>query len=62
MARLFYLIFLLLICPALFAQPIAVHPVNPHYFYYKNEPAVLITSGEHYGAVLNLDFNYKKIP
>src|ERR1700755_1795706 len=40
--------------------PIALHPQNPHYFIYKNEPAVLITSGEHYGAVLNLDFDYSK--
>ena len=60
MARLFYLFFLLLSCSPLFAQPIALHPSNPHYFFYKNEPAVLVTSGEHYGAVLNLDFNYKK--
>src|SRR5205085_10383501 len=43
-----------------FSQPVSLHPVNPHYFFYKNKPAVLISSGEHYGAVLNLDFNYKK--
>lgn len=42
------------------AQPLALHPSNPHYFVYKNKPTVLITSGEHYGAVINLDFNYKK--
>lgn len=42
------------------AQPIALHPSNPHYFFYKNKPAVLITSGEHYGAVINLDFHFKK--
>ncbi len=44
----------------LFSQhvPIALHPDNPHYFLYHNKPTVLITSGEHYGAVLNLDFNY----
>jgi hypothetical protein len=41
-------------------QPIALHPDNPHYFIYKKKPAVLITSGEHYGAVLNLDFDYKR--
>jgi len=40
--------------------PISLHPVNPHYFLYKGQPLVLITSAEHYGAVLNLDFDYKK--
>jgi hypothetical protein len=39
--------------------PIALHPQNPHYFLYKNQ-AVLVGSGEHYGAVLNGDFNYHK--
>jgi putative membrane-bound dehydrogenase-like protein len=36
-----------------------LHPDNPHYFLYNNKPTVLITSGEHYGAVLNLDFDFK---
>ena len=40
------------------AQPIALHPVNPHYFIYKDKPTILVTSGEHYGAVINLDFDY----
>src|SRR5262245_40685774 len=40
--------------------PIALHPDNPHYFLYRDKPTVLITSGEHYGAVLNLDFNYHR--
>jgi hypothetical protein len=39
------------------APPIALHPDNPRYFLYRGEPTVLITSGEHYGAVLNLDFD-----
>jgi hypothetical protein len=39
-------------------QPISLNPENPHYFFYKGKPTVLITSGEHYGAVLNLDFDY----
>jgi len=44
-----------------FAQtkPISLHPENPHYFSYKGKPTVLITSGEHYGAVMNPDFDYK---
>jgi len=40
------------------AQPLRLHPENPHYFLFRGKPAVLITSGEHYGAVLNLDFDY----
>jgi hypothetical protein len=37
-----------------------LHPENGHYFLFRGKPTVLITSGEHYGAVLNLDFNYKR--
>jgi len=43
---------------AMFA--IQLHPDNPHYFLWRGKPAILITSGEHYGSVLNLDFDYKK--
>lgn len=39
-------------------KPIALHPDNSHYFVWHGEPTVLVTSGEHYGAVLNLDFDY----
>ena len=38
--------------------PISLHPDNPHYFQFNGKPAVLITSAEHYGAVINLDFDY----
>ncbi|HSA03919.1 MAG TPA: hypothetical protein P5055_24585, partial [Candidatus Paceibacterota bacterium] len=34
--------------------------MNSHYFLWRGHPTVLITSGEHYGAVLNLEFNYGK--
>jgi len=40
-------------------KPISLHPENPHYFQYKGIPTLLITSGEHYGAVMNPDFDYK---
>ena len=40
------------------AQPLRLHPDNPHYFLFAGRPAVLVTSGEHYGAVLNRDFDY----
>jgi hypothetical protein len=43
-----------------FAEPLALHPENPHYFLFRGKPTIIITSGEHYGAVLNLDFDYKK--
>ncbi len=54
-----YLIVLSLTC--VFAQntPIQLHPDNPHYFHYQNQPTLLITSAEHYGAVLNVEFDYK---
>ncbi len=39
-------------------QPISLHPQNPHYFLFRDKPTVLITSAEHYGAVINLDFDY----
>ena len=39
-------------------RPIALHPDNPHYFLWRGKPAILITSAEHYGSVLNLDFHY----
>jgi hypothetical protein len=38
--------------------PISLHPQNPHYFLFRGKPTILITSAEHYGAVLNLDFDY----
>ena len=40
-------------------EPIRLHPENPHYFLFRGKPAVLITSGEHYGAVLNGDFDFR---
>src|SRR5687768_77833 len=42
------------------AESIRLHPDNPHYFLWRGKPVILITSGEHYGAVLNLDFDYRK--
>lgn len=40
-------------------KPIALHPDNPHYFLWRGQPTVLITSAEHYGAVLNAEFDYR---
>ncbi|MEK6480534.1 hypothetical protein WJR50_23525 [Catalinimonas sp. 4WD22] len=36
-----------------------LHPDNPHYFLYNNQPTVVVGSGEHYGAVINLGFDYR---
>jgi hypothetical protein len=41
-------------------QPIRLHPANPHYFLFRGKAVALITSGEHYGAVLNQDFDYHR--
>ena len=38
--------------------PIQLHPQNQHYFLYRGKPLALITSAEHYGALINLDFDY----
>jgi hypothetical protein len=42
------------------AQPLRLHPANPRYYEFRGRPAVLVTSGEHYGAVLNGQFNQGK--
>ncbi len=42
------------------SAPLALHPQNPHYFLFRGKPTLIITSGEHYGAVLNLDFDFRK--
>ena len=50
----------LLIFAACSNSPVKVYKANPHYFSYKNKLLVLITSDHHYGAVIDLDFNYEK--
>ncbi len=46
--------------PAAELVPIALHPQNPHYFLWRGKPVILIASGEHYGAVLNRAFDYRR--
>ena len=41
-------------------EPIRLHAKNPHYFLFRGKATVLITSGEHYGAVMNRDFDYHR--
>jgi hypothetical protein len=38
--------------------PLRVSAANPHYLEYRGRPILLISSAEHYGAVINLDFNF----
>jgi len=39
---------------------LSLNPDNLHYLMFRGKPTLLITSGEHYGAVMNLDFDYVK--
>jgi hypothetical protein len=39
-------------------EPLRLDPQNLHYLNFRGKPTVLVTSGEHYGAVVNLDFDY----
>jgi len=41
-------------------KPLSLHPDNPHYFLFRGKPTVLVTSAEHYGAILNRDFDADK--
>lgn len=41
------------------AGPIRQLAENPRYLSYRGEPIVLVTAGEHYGAVLNADFDFE---
>lgn len=38
----------------------SLHPENPRYFMFRNRPCILVTSGEHYGALINNAFDYDK--
>lgn len=39
-------------------EPVRAHPDNPHYYLFRGRPTVLVTSAEHYGAVINRAFDY----
>lgn len=41
-------------------KTISLHPENPNYFLYQGKPTILLTSGEHYGSVMNTAFDYEK--
>jgi hypothetical protein len=42
------------------ATPIRLDPRNPHYFEFRGKTIALITSGEHYGAVIDGLFDYRR--
>ena len=52
----------LAVAPAslLAAQPLARHKNNPAYLAFRGKATILVGSGEHYGAVVNRDFDYRK--
>ncbi|MFN0067848.1 MAG: PA14 domain-containing protein [Limisphaerales bacterium] len=37
-----------------------LHPENPRHFLFRGRPTVIVTSGEHYGAVVNADFDFRR--
>lgn len=51
---------LLAAAPARAGEALRLDPENPHYLLFRGLLMLVITSGEHYGAVLNLDFDYKR--
>ncbi|HMV48579.1 MAG TPA: hypothetical protein PKA34_17260 [Blastocatellia bacterium] len=54
------LLLLSLLPGTLWASPIRKHPRNPHWFEWRGKAVALITGAEHYGSVLNLDFDYRR--
>ncbi len=54
------IITLLLATLALSAQTLRLHPENPHYYEFRGKPFLAVTSAEHYGMLLNADFDYRK--
>ena len=54
------LLSLFLLSSVLFGQTIRLHPDNPHYYEFRGRPFLAVTSAEHYGMLLNRDFDYRK--
>src|SRR6266849_10915162 len=42
------------------AEPLHPHPTNPRLAVFRGRPTLLVGSTEHYGAVLNPDFDYRR--
>jgi hypothetical protein len=66
MRKIFAGAFVILLCSLVWAgrattkpeQPVSLHPHNSHYFLFRGKTVAFITSGEHYGSVLNADFDF----
>jgi hypothetical protein len=41
-------------------EPLRLDPHNPHYLLFRGKPTILLGSSEHYGSVLNRDFDYQR--
>lgn len=37
-----------------------IYPTNPRYFVWRGQPCVLVGGGEHYGAIMNLEFDMSR--
>jgi len=51
---------LVLLANAAPAQTLGLYSRNPRYLAWRGQPLVIVGSGEHYGAVLNADFDFRK--
>jgi len=51
---------LLAAAPLSAATPIRLHPDNPRWFEWRGKATALVTSAEHYGAVVNPDFDFRR--
>ena len=60
MKRINNIVLLLTFCGLSSGQPVMLHPDNPHYFLFTGKTMAIVSSGEHYGAVINPDFDYLK--
>ena len=54
-----FVIILVALVPTFAETPIALHPENTRYLLFRGKPTILVGSTEHYGAVLNLDFDFE---
>jgi hypothetical protein len=56
-----HLLLLLFGLPAvLMSQPLGRLTENPSYYSYRGKPLLIVASGEHYGAVVNEDFDWRR--
>jgi DNA-dependent RNA polymerase auxiliary subunit epsilon len=58
MNRILQSLMLIVLSTVSYSQPISLHPENPHYFLFRGKAIAIISSSEHYGAVLNPAFDY----